>query len=378
MAINQISFGGQVLPCQIERYPAIRKATRKFRQYNLPGRNGDLFFQTDAYENVIQPYEVWVGDDKYGAQMDWTEFAKYLYKDGYQILKDTYDPDHFRKAVFNGPLDVENSWNTHGRTTIEFNCRPERFRNDGMESIHYIASATDSYYTLSASSIYSGVSSYFRSHGYDSEILYAFDFPSSGPVGTMAAVTSVAGINSIPFAIMKTSGDPTLNTGWELDGAMSGEINTNGQATVSYYDGWANGKTLVVPSNAFKGIPYVIYSHGTPLDRRMIGGPVELKNPYMPCHPDIILECTTAHAGELCAAIIDNYGIYITDADLTTPFYFVNTETLMLTKAVTKTGTRYYADNIRVDAGIQLKSGSNQIFTSALYEMDIVPNWWEL
>lgn len=376
MVYDEIYFGGDVLPCLVEKFPTIRKAQRKFLTYNIPGRNGDLIIQQDAYQNVIVPYQISCGDDD--VQTDWGDLARVLYKDGYQTLSDIADPEHFRKAVFNGPVDASYYWNQIGRTTLEFNCRPERFRYDGMESIHYTSSATDSYYTLSASSIYSGVSSYFRSHGYGSEILYAFDFPSSGPFGTMAAVTSVAGINSIPFAIMKTSGDPTLNTGWELNGAMSSAINTEGQATVSYYDGWANGKTLVVPSNAFKGIPYVIYFHGSPLDRRMIGGPVELENPYMPCHPSIVLECTTAHVGEFCAAIIDQYAIYIKDGDLTTPFYFIDTENMIFTKSATKTGERFFADNIRVDAGIQLKTGVNQIFTSSLYTMDLAPNFWEL
>ena len=374
---RRIWFGGQPLPCTVERFPEIKKPARKFRQYNIPGRSGDLFFQDDVYENVVQKYEIYAGSDKSGSQQPWSDLASALYLNGYQNLTDSYDSAHFRKAVFNGPIDVENSWNKLGRASIEFNCRPERFRLDGTDSIHYTASADNSYYILKASEIYSAVADYFESKRFGGEVLYAFDVPSAA-VGTFVSVSNVAGINSIPFAIMLTSGDPTLSSGWEETGAMSGGVNTNSYTNMSYYDGWSNGKTLVVPSSAFKGIPYVVYAHGSPLDRRMVGGPVNLNNPYMPCHPNIVLECTTAHAGELCAAIIDTYGIYITDEDLTTPFYFIDTETMTLTKAATKTGTRYYADNIRVDAGIQLKSGSNQIFTSAAYEMDIVPNYWEL
>ena len=127
MAINQIMFGGNVLPCTVERFPKIQKAARKFRRYNIPGRNGDLFLQDDAYENVIQEYQIYAGSDQYGSQLPWDEMAKCLYLNGYQTLQDTYDTTHFRKAVFNGPMDIENSWNTHGRAAIEFDCRPERF-----------------------------------------------------------------------------------------------------------------------------------------------------------------------------------------------------------------------------------------------------------
>ena len=374
---RKIWFGGKPLPCTVERFPEIKKPARKFRQYNIPGRSGDLFFQDDVYENVLQRYDIYTGSDKSGSQQPWSELAAALYLDGYQTLSDSYDPQHFRKAVFNGPIDVDNSWNELGRASIEFNCRPERFRLDGTDGIHYTASADNSYYILKASEIYSAVANYFESNGYGGEVLYAFDIPSAA-VGQFVSVSNVAGINSIPFAIMLTSGDPTISSGWEEAGAMSGGVNTDGYVNMSYYDGWSNGKTLVVPSDAFRGIPYVVYAHGSPLDRRMVGGPVELNNPYMPCHPNIVLECTTAHNWELCAAIIDQYGIYIMAGDTTTPYYFIDTETMTFTRAATLTGERTYTDNVRVDAGIQLKSGINQIFTSAAYEMDLTPNYWEL
>ena len=374
---RKIWFGGQPLPCTVERFPAIKKPARKFRQYNIPGRNGDIFFQDDAYENVIQKYEIYAGSDKSGSQQSWTDLAAGLYLDGYQTLSDSYDPQHFRKAVFNGPIDVDNSWNELGRASIEFNCRPERFRLDGTDSIHYTASADNSYYVLDASTVYHEVTDYFEAQGYGSSVLYAFVIPTSA-YGSYIFVNGVTGINKIPFAILNTGGDPTLNTGWELNGQMSSGVTSDGQISLQYYNGWNSGYTVVLPDSAFKGIPYVMYCHGSYLDRRYIGGPVKLNNPYMPCHPTIVLECTTAHNWELCAAIIDQYGIYIMDGDTTTPFYFIDTETMTFTRAATLTGERTYTDNVRVDAGIQLKSGINQIFTSAAYEMDLTPNYWEL
>ena len=381
MDINRIEYAGQILPCYIERYPAIKKAQRKFRQYNIPGRNGDVFFQSDAWENVVQPYQIWVGDDKTGAQLAWQDLATYLYKDGYQILKDTYDPDHFRKAVFNGPIDVENSWNTHGRATIEFNCRPERYRVDGAESIHYEESNDASFYTLNKADVYSDVRDYFKAAGYSCNILYAFDIPTSG----MALYTFIwlAGANGarIPGWFMYTGADPSQALSWEPNGQTS-SVTADGLASFTTTQSLLqNGATLVVPSTAVAGIPYVMYAATLPPDIHWgyVGGPIDLVNPYMPSHPDIVLKCTLDHSRELCAAIIDEYGIYIKGGSSTTrPYYFIDTENMTVTNSSSLTDDRYICDNVRVDAGIQLKSGTNKIFTSAYYELDLTPNWWEL
>lgn len=132
---DEVYFGGEVLPCVVEKFPVIRKAQRKFTTYSVPGRNGDILIQQNAFENVVVPYQIYCGNGDIPA--DWNDLAIVLYKEGYQTLWDISDQDHFRLAMFNGPVDAQYYWEQVGRTTLEFNCRPERFLKSGAEEADY-------------------------------------------------------------------------------------------------------------------------------------------------------------------------------------------------------------------------------------------------
>lgn len=123
-------FGGNVLPVVVEEFPAIRHASRKHKTYSVPGRNGDIIVQQDAFENIILPYKVFAGNGAY-VPASWSTISDMLYLKGYQKLQDIADPGHFRLATYNGPTDAEFYWNQTGRATLEFDCRPERFLESG-------------------------------------------------------------------------------------------------------------------------------------------------------------------------------------------------------------------------------------------------------
>lgn len=136
MVYDEVFFGGKVLPCVVEKFPVIRKAQRKFSTFNVPGRNGDIIVQQDAFENVVVPYQVFCGNGD--VQADWNDLAVVLYQKGYQTLQDISDPEHFRLGVFCGPVDAQYYWEQVGRTTLEFNCRPERFLLSGTIETEYL------------------------------------------------------------------------------------------------------------------------------------------------------------------------------------------------------------------------------------------------
>lgn len=132
MAINQLTFAGTTLPCTVQKFPSIEKPSRKYEAFSVPGRSGDVFIFQNAYNNILQAYEVYAGDGTPGnAPTSWGALAAALYKDGYQKLTDTYDADHFRLAVFLDAISAANSQNRHGSAVLTFNCRPERFLNSG-------------------------------------------------------------------------------------------------------------------------------------------------------------------------------------------------------------------------------------------------------
>lgn len=116
----------------VERFPERPVAARKMSAVSIPGRNGDHIEQQDAFENVIQPYEVYLSGEFYGHLPTVSRAAaRWLMVKGYQRLEDSYDMDVFRLAYIQGGERFENVLNEFGRATIEFNCKPQRFLKHG-------------------------------------------------------------------------------------------------------------------------------------------------------------------------------------------------------------------------------------------------------
>lgn len=132
------------LGIKVEKYPNYTKPKRKMDVYNIPGRNGDIVMMQDAWENVEQKYDIWVGDDTDHSIHDiFTAIANWLYTPvGYKNLADDFDPDHFRLAYLEGPVDIESlSIGRAGKATLTFICKPQRFLVSG--NVNIIISASD-------------------------------------------------------------------------------------------------------------------------------------------------------------------------------------------------------------------------------------------
>lgn len=368
MPTNQIKFGGNVLPCTVERFPDIKKAQRKFRQYNIPGRNGDLFFQSDAWESVVQSYQIYAGSDQYGSQEPWTDLAKCLYLDGYQTLTDTYDPDHFRKAVFNGPIDVQNSWNTHGRATIQFDCRPERFRFDGLTSYSYTAQANSVliYYTYPGHA----TEEWAETYGITDTSFYLLNVPAPDP-----------GYPLYEFDVIDNGQEKYIFAAENQTVNQSSVITTTSSDKTISVDSYPFGQNtfqIVIPYSYIDGFPIVhVNDHGA---ISVFGSNQMLNNKYMPSFPEIVLHRVTNHTGfEAVGCRINGYCVFITQNNSSDPaYYFVDTENMNITRASTLTGQRSLASNARMTAGLRLKSGTNVIYPGEYYDMTLTPNWWEL
>lgn len=109
----------------VERYPDRPFPERKQTIYQVPGRSGDLIVDEDAFANVIQEYEVYVGGSM---QANLATIAAWLLTPpGYCVLTDTYDPTIKRLARFIGGVDFVNSLNKFGRATAQFSCKPQRY-----------------------------------------------------------------------------------------------------------------------------------------------------------------------------------------------------------------------------------------------------------
>ena len=121
----------------IERKPNLDRSARKFQTASVPGRNGNIYQLQDAWEEVIVSYEIFAGGPQEGDAvgaftnvMEWLNSAN-----GYAKLSDTYDSTHYRLGVFVDNVEIESLWHQHGRATITFRCRPERFLVETPASI---------------------------------------------------------------------------------------------------------------------------------------------------------------------------------------------------------------------------------------------------
>ena len=117
----------------VDEAPAFEKPVRKNTTYHVPGRNGAIIYQEDAYEDVTREYYIWVNKSTEQTLPDTVRsVSSWLYsKTGYQRLEDSFEPDVFRLAYFNGGQAFSNELMQYGRTTLSFVCRPERFLKDG-------------------------------------------------------------------------------------------------------------------------------------------------------------------------------------------------------------------------------------------------------
>lgn len=117
--------------------------SRKISRVSIPGRNGDYIIDSDAYENTVREYEIAFGtfykEDFYSqANKIRTWLNNAAGPDEYYRLADTYEPDVYRMARFDEAGSFSNILNYAGRTTIRFNCKPQRFLVNGNVSYDYL------------------------------------------------------------------------------------------------------------------------------------------------------------------------------------------------------------------------------------------------
>ena len=126
---------------RIERFPDLNRSARKFKSASVSGRNGNIYQMEDAWEEVTVSYQIFAGERQEGAAVaDFTEIVEWLNSaDDYAVLTDSYDPKHYRLAVFVDELEIESQWHTFGKATVRFRCRPQRFLAQGINNMPKIS-----------------------------------------------------------------------------------------------------------------------------------------------------------------------------------------------------------------------------------------------
>lgn len=116
----------------VEQPPSYLGAKRDQEFKHIPGRNGDLIFDKGGYNNVNREYNIAIGSEVKDFSLLSKLVSRWAYSSkGYARLEDSYEPDYFRLAAFDSELNLENVLNHMGRSTIQFNCKPQRFLKSG-------------------------------------------------------------------------------------------------------------------------------------------------------------------------------------------------------------------------------------------------------
>ena len=124
----------------VEKYPERTIAKRKYDVVSVPGRSGDLYFSQDAFENVVQEYDVYISAEREKLPAMARKAAEWLQADpGYHELWDSYEPEIYRMAYYCGSQNIENIFQRFGRMQLSFSCKPQRFLTSGKEEKAFTA-----------------------------------------------------------------------------------------------------------------------------------------------------------------------------------------------------------------------------------------------
>lgn len=112
---------------------------RRFDSIKIPGRSGNLIQDDGAFQNIdITYHAAVVTEGKGGANSALAALSTALMQyPGYQILRDTYHPGTYRRAVVKDIISVRAYRPQSGAPyraaafDIIFNCMPQRYRDDG-------------------------------------------------------------------------------------------------------------------------------------------------------------------------------------------------------------------------------------------------------
>ena len=119
----------------VSEAPSFERPSRKQTVYKVPGRNGAVIVQQDAWEDVGRSYKVWLTKDK---DKDLVQYVNSVEawlnsQNGYQRLEDSFEQDTFRLAYYSGGEGFTNDLMLAGEATLQFTCRAERFLKTGEQ-----------------------------------------------------------------------------------------------------------------------------------------------------------------------------------------------------------------------------------------------------
>lgn len=144
--INQFKYKGissADMGIIITQSPNIESAERDEEYISVPGKSGDVINDNGRFKNITVSYEAALLSDDRPLDLMARKIKAWLQGEtGYFKLTDTYDPNYFRMAAYSGSIDIEDKIRKIGITTLNFNCKPFKYRIDGENDIEITKATT--------------------------------------------------------------------------------------------------------------------------------------------------------------------------------------------------------------------------------------------
>ena len=137
MGISTFTYNGTISTTYgifVENRPVVTFPKRIIESITIPGRSGNLLYDTGAYENVTVTYPI-AYKSAGTVRANAGNIAAWLYQTDYVNLTDSYEPSYYRKAVYVSPLNVTDIINVAGRAAITFDCKPQRYLLSGTTAL---------------------------------------------------------------------------------------------------------------------------------------------------------------------------------------------------------------------------------------------------
>ena len=127
----------------ITQSPNIGSAERDEEYISVPGKSGDIINDNGRFKNITVSYDVNLLSDERPLDLMARKIKAWLQGEtGYFKLTDTYDPNYYRMAAYSGSIDIEDKMRKIGITTLNFNCKPFKYRIDGENDIEITKATT--------------------------------------------------------------------------------------------------------------------------------------------------------------------------------------------------------------------------------------------
>lgn len=124
---------------EVWQAPDYQIPERDYETVHVPGRDGDLVIDKESFKNTSRSYTVSIGKNDKGFTSLANRLAQWLHSPtGYARLEDSYEPDYYRQAIYKRSASITNIYEKAGYTTIEFNCKPQRYLKSGDRVIRFV------------------------------------------------------------------------------------------------------------------------------------------------------------------------------------------------------------------------------------------------